>query len=478
MNILWIMVDQMRGDCAGFAGHPLVRTPHLDALASRSVVFDRAFTQSPLCGPSRVCLFTGKYVSDHGVWWNGVPLPPDETLLPALLRDAGYQTAIIGKLHFAPPGLSYGFDHAELHEELLLDELGLDAYDRFLAERNPPAQGPSPSTQWTNPVSGVGICHMPEELEETRWVADRTCAFLRERVASPFFLFASFIRPHSPYNPLPRFAEPYTDADIAPPPFIPQEWDRVPPRVRATAESWGWDALQPHDFAEVRRHYYGLCSQIDESVGRILKCLQEQGLADDTVVVFGSDHGDFLGEHGLLFKEHLYEGSLHVPLIIHDPRSNGRPARCNSLTETVDIMPTLLELADLPAPPGLRGRSLCPALADPQHQHRSHVFGEWTTHCVNARVREVLDACTETHTAYVRTDRWKYIHYIGEPGELYDLEADPDERDNLYTETGLSAVKDEMEALLPDGLKTSQTLPPPGSDNPYLKEKLTTTTDS
>ena len=474
MNILWIMVDQMRGDCAGFAGHPHVRTPHLDAFAARSFVFDRVFAQSPLCGPSRTCLFTGKYVSDHEVWWNGVPLQPDKVLLPALLRDAGYQAAIVGKLHFAPPGRDYGFDHAELHEELLLDELGLDAYDRFLAERNPPAQGPSPSTQWTNPVSGVGICHMPEELEETRWVADRTCTFLREQAASPFFLFTSFIRPHSPYNPLSRYAEPYADADIAPSPFDPQEWGRVPPRVRATAESWGWDALQPGDFAEVRRHYYGLCSQIDAGVGQVLQCLQSQGLADDTIVVFGSDHGDFLGEHGLLYKEHLYEGSLHVPLVIHDPRSQRHGTRCRSLTETVDIMPTLLELADVPAPPGLRGRSLCPALEDPGHEHRSHVFGEWTTHCVNDRAQEVLDACPETHTAYVRTDRWKYIHYFGEPGELYDLEADPGERINLFARPECSEVLSELAALLPEDLKTSATLPPPGRDNPYFREKLTT----
>ena len=208
MNILWIMVDQMRGDCAGYMNHPIVQTPQLDRLAARSVVFEKAFVQAPLCAPSRTCHFTGRYVHEHGVWWNGIHFTRSKQhLLPELLQKAGYHTSLIGKLHFSPPQNDFGFDHKLLHEEVLLNGTDLNVYEKFLKSQNPPAKGASASTVWSIRKAGVGICHMPEELEETRWVADRTCDFLKKQQSAPFFLYTSFIRPHTPYNPLPRYAE-------------------------------------------------------------------------------------------------------------------------------------------------------------------------------------------------------------------------------------------------------------------------------
>jgi arylsulfatase A-like enzyme len=311
---------------------------------------------------------------------------------------------------------------------------------------------------------------MEEAQEETRWVADRTCAFLKERATQPFFLFASFIRPHSPYNPLPRFAELYSDAEVSTPTFDRAEWDQVPTRVRATAESWGWDRLTPDDFREVRRGYYGLCSQIDESIGRILRGLEEAGLADSTIIVFTSDHGDFLGEHGLLFKEHLYEGALHVPLIIGDPRQKRVGLRNSGLVETIDIMPTLLELVELDAPSQMRGKSLKPLMEDPCRPHRSAVFSEWTTHCVNSNARHVLDACVNPNIKSVRTTEWKYIHYVGEPGELYHISDDPGENRNLFDDPACLSVKKHMQELLLNWLIASEELSEPQKDNPYFAQ--------
>ena len=410
MNVLWIQADQMRADCAGFMGHPLVQTPNLDALASRGMVFGNAFAQSPICTPSRTCLFTGRYVHAHGAWWNGVPMSGERSLLPEILRQAGYHTGLIGKLHFNPQDRSYGFNHRELHEERLPTELS--AYDRFLEAQLKlggtretdlfAGHGSAPYTEWSRRAARVGLCKLPEHVEETRWCADRACAFLREQTDSPFFLYASFIRPHSPYNPLPDFAALYEDADISPPPFSREEWDLAPPRIRATARSWGWDKLGPEDFSEVRRHYYALCSQADHNVGRILQALDAQGLADSTLVVFASDHGDFLGEHGLLYKEHLWDGALHVPLIIYDPRRKDNALIYSGLVETIDVMPTLLALLGLPASTEIQGKSLTPIMENP----------EWITYDDLKRVRYAKGVIKPKGKMY----------YIEEVPEKFNLE--------------------------------------------------------
>ena len=465
MNLLWIMADQMRGDCLGCLGHPVVQTPQLDALAARGTAFEAAYAQAPICTPSRVCCFSGRYVHAHGAWWNGVPVSRPRVLLPQLLRSAGYHTGLIGKLHFLPQAERHGFDYSELHEEKLPVELS--AYAQFLRRRKPAVTGAADCTEWSDPAASVGICHLDEELEETRWAADRACRFLEQQSGAPFFLFVSFIRPHSPYNPLPRFARRYADADIPEPEFNPSEWDRLPPRIRATAASWGWDRLSREAFVEVRRHYYALCSQVDENVGRVLGCLAERGLADDTIVVFSSDHGDFLGQHGVLYKEHLWDGALHVPLIIADPRRRS-PVRYAGLVETVDIFPTLLELLEFPIAAEIQGRSLLHVLESPAELHKDAVFAEFASYTVNRGVHDVLDTCVDPNIVSVRTASWKYIHYAGEAGELYDIRKDPGERHNRFADPGTREIRGELQELLLNWRLTSNDNCPPARDNPYF----------
>ena len=465
MNVLWIMADQMRADAVGFMGNPRVHTPNLDALAARGAVFTNTFSQSPLCTPGRTCLFTSRYVHAHGAWWNGVPPSRDRLTLPQLLRESGYRTALIGKLHFNPTDRDHGFDHKEMHEEHLEPELS--GYDAFLAAQDPPGKRAGVYTDWTNRAASVGVCNMPEHLEETRWVADRTCAFLRENREQPFFLFSSFVRPHSPYNPLPRFLDLYRDADIEAPPFDAEEWDALPPRVRRRAEAHGWPDLSDADRAEALRHYYALCSQVDESIGRVVDCLEEQGLADSTVIVFCSDHGDFVGEHGFFLKEHLWDGALHVPLVVIDPRRSGS-VRSDSLVESIDVMPTLLELLDIDRPDALQGRSFVPLLDSPDAPHRDAVFAEFTTHILSDHVHDLLATCANPTYVSVRTDRWKYIHYAGEPGELYDICEDPGERRNLCGDPDLEPVCAELRTRLLDWRMDSEDRTPPEPDNSYF----------
>jgi choline-sulfatase len=445
MNVLWLMADQMRGDCPGFMGHPIVQTPHLDQLAAKGTVFENAYTVSSLCTPSRTSYFTSRYVHEHGAWWNGIPTSRDFPLLPELLQDAGYHTGLIGKLHFNPQERPFGFDHKELHEERLPTELS--AYDRFLAAQDPPAPHPAQATDWQDRPVRVGVCEMEEELEETRWVADRSCAFLREQGDEPFFLYASFLRPHSPYNPLERYLRMYDDIEIEAPAFDPEEWDRLPPRVRVAAETVGWSKASAEDFAAVRRHYYALCTQVDYNVGRILRCLEEEGLADSTIVVFASDHGDFVGEHGGYGKRHLWDGSLHVPLVIHDPRRT-TASRYPGLVASLDVMPTLLAMLDLPVMPEFRGKSLLPVMEDPALPHRDAVFSEFAHYEVHTQVREVLAACQDPNSVSVHTDRWKYIYYAGERDELYDLAADPGERWNLIDDPDTLPVQMALRDLI------------------------------
>jgi choline-sulfatase len=464
MNVLWIMADQMRADFCGFMGNAQVQTPNLDRLAARGTVFENTFAQAPICTPSRTSIFTSRYVHAHGAWWNGIAPSRPRTLLPDVFREAGYATGLVGKLHINPTDADHGFDHIEQHEECLpFDE---SAYQQLLKAQSPPVQTPFDNTDWSNRAAECGICEMPEELEETRWVADRACAYLDARREEPFFLFASFVRPHSPYNPLRRFLDMYKDVTFDAPDFDPGEWERIPPRVREVAKSWGWDQLTATEFAEIRRHYAALCTQVDENVGRILDRLAASGLADDTVVVFAADHGDFVGEHGMLYKEHLWDGSLHVPLVVHDPRRQAN--RCTGLVEAIDIAPTVLELSGTDVPASMQGKSLVPVLDDPALSHRDAVFAEFEEYTVNTGVHDVLRACPETRMFSVRTGRYKYIHYVGEDGELYDVHADPRERKNLIRDPAYSDVVGDLRLRLLDWQVATKDHTPAESDNVYF----------
>lgn len=469
MNVLWIMADHFRADCLGCMGHPVVQTPNLDRLAARGTLFENAFSVSPLCCPSRMSYFSGRYVHDHGVWWNGVPARPGIPVLPGILQSAGYRTGLIGKLHFYPQEPMHGFDQRELREECLPS--ALDAYRAFLERKRPVAAGPGERTEWRGKQAAeTGICRMPEDEEETFWVAERVRAFLKQNRGRAFFCFASFIRPHSPYNPLVRFLDLYRDADIEAPPFSREEWDALPSRVRTQIEAHGWDALGPDDFREVRRHYYGLCSQVDAAAGRILDGLNELGLADRTVVVFAADHGDFVGEHGALHKMHLWDGALHVPLILADPRRDGGQ-RSAGLVESVDLMPTLLEICGVARPGIGAGRSLLPLLLQPASPFREAVFSEYAFHSITRQARRIRDACADLNTAAVRTAQWKYIHYPGEDGgELYDICADPGERRNLYRDPRSRHVREHMRRRLLDWRLSwrASGCDPPGASNPYF----------
>ena len=458
----------MRADSAGFAGNESVRTPALDEFASRSIVYDRAFAQCPLCTPSRASLFTGQYMRTHGAWWNGMPRTGAGALLPEVLKKSGYATHLVGKLHLHPDDASHGFDHKELHEERLSPEL--NAYTKFLDASGFRDQSPRSYTDWS--FRGCGICRMPEQVEETRWTADRTeeCLGSLKSRSEPFFLFTSFIRPHTPFNPLERFAAMYDDTEIPAFPFDKSEWEMLPPRIRAHAETGHFSEFNRENWALMRRRYYALCTQIDESVGRVLDSLERNGLAEDTIVVFTSDHGELAGQHGLVGKGHPWDGSLHVPLIIYDPRESRRGVHVPELVELVDVMPTLLDRLGLEIPVTVQGRLLPGIGTTPTDniEPRSAVFSESVTHTIADDVRPVLSVSPERLLTSVRTDKWRYTHYVGEPGELYDLETDPGEQRNLFSNPATESIRHDLSGLIFDWMTRTQAFQEPRRDNSYF----------
>ncbi|MCA9024117.1 MAG: sulfatase-like hydrolase/transferase, partial [Planctomycetaceae bacterium] len=379
------MTDQHRWDCIGANGNALIKTPHLDQLAAEGANFTHCFVQAPVCVPSRVSFFTGRYPHSHKNRVNYTPLDRREVLMQARLQEAGYATAVVGKLHYHPPDVreakGTGFDDVELHDAVPpLDEFSAYVawrreHDplshlryRAIAEEIPPGKNP-----FRQAIS--------EEHTETSWTGLRTRHYIKKLAKSdkPFFLFSSFWKPHSPFEVPQPFDAMYDDVEIPlPEPMSLDDITRLPPPLRllilrgkpvydTDRERLQW----------IYRSYYGAISHIDREIGRIMETLEEAGVADNTIVVFSSDHGDQLLEHGLMGKNCFFESSVRVPFIIRFPQ-HVEPAKYDELVESIDLLPTLFELIGLPEPYENQGESLVPLIAESDQTYvpRQAVFSE------------------------------------------------------------------------------------------------------
>jgi arylsulfatase A-like enzyme len=488
-NILLVTTDQQRADSIGAYGNDVCRTPNLDRLAAAGTRFSSARTQHPYSQPSRASLLTGRHPSSTGVFTNGVDLPADmaEAGLASLLANAGYATAIFGKAQFAtafpalpsgsPESLAgsaavdpdwhgpyAGFDRAELvlfgHNVPLMPlagswnwcfgppPFGLH-YARFLfrdgfakgVERlrlmQPEAAGLTFEANQTWPNQ------LPAEDHWNTWVADRAVEWIRGRSA-PWFAWVSFPDPHHPMDPPAPWSRMYTPADVAHrlPRADPAELAGKPPLhaywakgFAGTPLRWrnpGGANLKPLELAAMTAGYYGMVSHVDHEVGRLLGALDETGQADDTLVVFTSDHGDYLGEHLQVFKGPLpYEGLLRVPLILRGPGVDaGRVV--DDPVGLIDVAPTLLSRAGCEVPPGVDGRRL-------DDLPRDHVITE-NDHRAGLRVH-ILTLTGRRHKLSWYADR-------EDTGELYDLQEDPRELVNRWADPSLWNVREEMLRVL------------------------------
>ena len=387
-NILLIYTDQQRWDALGANGNPDIQTPNLDRLAAQSVNFDHYFVQNPVCMPSRASFMSGQYPSTLGITHMGVPLPQETITLPRLLRNYGYHSSNIGKLHFLPhanrdhrlPHPDYGFDELEISDEPGPYE---DAY-RAWVRRTQPDQlphlsvglPPSAAIWYKTMHIDDPVPHPAATLTEgggrfdfkgpvpfsgqdsathSAFVAQRTIDFLQRSHSQPFLCVAGFYSPHAPWVVPQRFLNQYAPDEFSLPTF-PSEIETK------RAADGSLETLYTDAQLRAARHgYYAMVSEVDHYVGQILDALETQGLADNTVVVFTSDHGEWLGEHLRYGKGYpAHDCVSRVPLLIRMPGVANR--RVNQIVEAVDVVPTLLDCAGIPTPPYLQGESLYPLL--------------------------------------------------------------------------------------------------------------------
>ena len=379
-NILFIMCDQLRWDYLSCYGHPHLKTPHIDSLAARGVRFDRAYCQSPLCGPSRMSFYTGRYVTSHGSQWNGDPLSLDELTLGDYLRPTGMRTALVGKTHFradvsgmARLGIDpasergiwlsqCGFEPFERDDGLHPDEIVRPnlAYNQWLREKgyqndNPWQENANSSVDPDGNIhngwhlkSSVYPANIKAEHSETAYMTDRAMAFIDDASNEPWCLHLSYIKPHWPYIAPAPYHQRYGTDDIQPTIKNASELENAHPVFEAFMQQDYSRTFAREDVREaVIPAYMGLIKQLDDEIGRLLTFLDERNLTDNTVIVFTSDHGDYLGDHWLGEKDLFHEPSVRIPLIIADPsesaestRGTTRSAACGGHRSCPDISGT------------------------------------------------------------------------------------------------------------------------------------------
>jgi arylsulfatase len=479
-NILLICCDQLRADALGCYGNPVVRTPHLDRLADSGVRCTRSYVANPICMPNRVSLFTGQYPRNHGMWTNGLLLQHEPRTLADDLRDAGYQTASFGKLHFTPyggeagnresaawwkalgddcdwTGPYWGFEQVELTIGHTLD---CAHYGRWFR-----AHGGTPEMRRRHSVCGTpdsGVRDMPISLHDTAFVAERTAAFLREErdASRPFFCVASFPDPHHPFDP-PREAAAWYPYDSMPPAIGgPDDLATRPAHYRQQfVGAWNRKGVGspacPDGLPEAQRrertaHTCAMVDLIDRGVGEIMQALDVSGQRENTLVIFTADHGELLGDHGLWYKgPFFYEGLLRVPLLVSWPGALA-PGVSDALVSTVDLAPTVLDYLGRPIPAGVNGRSQRPHLENRGRTVRDHCLVEYRT---GYGAADVASAALITRDA-------KYVRYQTGEEELTDLAADPEERRNVAADPAYQSQAQALRAALLDTLLATQMMEP------------------
>jgi len=467
-NILFIMCDQLRADYLGCAGHPFQRTPVIDALAQDGVRFEHAFCNAPVCGPSRASFYTGRYAISHGANYNGFPLRVDEWTIGDHLRDLVGRVALAGKTHMNPdypgmarlgiePGTRRGRAVAETGFEPFEHDDGLHPmqnydpdlpYNRFLREQG--YQSDNPWNDFANAsVDDDGNVHsgwylrnarraarVREEHSETAWMTDRAIDFITKTGDTPFCLHLSYIKPHWPYMAPAPYHRAYGPGDVIGTNRCDGERDAPNPVLAAFMRHEESRAFSEKRCREtVIPTYMGLVEQIDHHLGRLFDAMRECGRYDDTLIVFTSDHGDFLGDHWLGEKELFYEEALRIPLVVRDPSPRADATRGmvrRELVESIDLLPTFVEILGGTPNFRLEGRSLVPLLHDAGSPAgwRDAVFAE-VDFCMRRARLDLGLAPHEARGFMVRTDDAKFVYFPRHRPQFFDLAADPLERRDL-----------------------------------------------
>lgn len=450
-NILILYTDQQRWDALGAAGNSEIRTPHLDGLAARGTIFSQHFVQNPVCMPSRISMLSGKYPSTLGITHMGVPVPEKIITLPHMLAQYGYRSANIGKLHFLPhanrdhrlPHPSYGFDHLEIADEPGVYE---DAYRAWVRRQAPDqmngiSAGIPPAARIWQQTMGIddGVVHRgdpqgrhdfdrgipfaaADHLTHSAFVGEQTAEFIKAAGGQPFLCIAGFYSPHAPWIAPQKYLDLYDPESLSLPQF--------PPHIDSQRPS---DENAPFSDAQLRRAkqgYYAMISEMDQVVGRILDALDESGARDNTIIVFTSDHGEWLGDHLRYGKGYPADDAVsRVPLIIAAPGGQ-ESQECREIVEAVDIVPTLLELVGIQIPPFLQGESLAPLLAGSADRNKASALTEgagWKS---------------------LRSKNFRYLAHADGRENLWDMREDPSAYHDVAGSADYQAALAECRQLL------------------------------
>jgi arylsulfatase A-like enzyme len=428
-NIVLIMTDQQRFDTIRAWGYDQMITPNLDGLVQRGISFKQAHCPGATCIASRAAIFTGMYGHNTGVftfdeWAHHRNWVQD-------LADAGYWCVNIGKMHFKPVDAPGGF-----HERVIVENPttmahahgGKDDDWGFHLKRNGyerPLDRHKSDPAWRDKLQAVPW-HLEERYHSDVFVGDTAVGWIRDyRGDQPFFLQVGFVGAHEPYDPLPRHLDQYQNAEIPMPVSRPGELDNNPPQHRAILEHHAntdhescidlRDASESQ-IREMRRAYYAKVTTIDEQIGNIVNALEDRGLLEDSIIIFCSDHGDMLGDHGMAYKWLMYDTITHIPLIICPAGQTSEAREIDRLVSLIDLGPTILDLVGITPPTYLEGFSLVPLMKGTSDIPRQYVYSE------------------DNYLTMIRSQTHKLVLYTGQEdiGELYDLREDPDELWNRW----------------------------------------------
>ena len=485
-NILWIMADQPRWDYLSCYGHKTLQTPNIDRLAAMGVRFDRAYVQSPVCGPSRMSFYTGRYMRSHGATWNGFPLRIGEPTLGDHLREIGVRSVLVGKTHMIAdrdgmarlgidPQSDLGVLASECGFEPYIRDDGLHPegyydsdphYDEYL--RSHQMDGDNPWEEWANSAEGPNgellsgwliennhlPARVPEEHSETAYLTTQGIEFIEGAGDKPWLCHLSYIKPHWPYLAPAPYNDMYSVADMQPVVRSDAEQANDHPVYAAWRNQRVCQTFSRNDVLEkVVPVYMGLIKQLDDQVGRLLDYLEANDLLDKTMIVFTSDHGDNLGDHWLGEKDLFYDCSARVPLIIYDPDKEADSTRgtaSDALVEGIDLAPTFLAFeGGAPKPHILEGRALQPLLHGQNVPWRDYAFSEYDYATRDARVELGIEQ-HDARLVMVFDGRWKYIYCEGYRPMLFDLKTDPDELNDLGNSPAHEAERERLREALFD----------------------------
>jgi len=483
-NILFIMCDQLRQDYLSCYGHPSLRTPNIDSLAERGVRFTNAFCQAPLCGPSRASFYTGRYMSSHGAMANADPLHAAELTMGDYMGALDYRTALCGKSHTSinPQGLERlgmhrtslmaermacgGFEPWEVYEGLYPDQRLPDyvGYHEYL--RSHGFDGDNPWETYVNAAQGddsiasgwlmrnnVRPSRIPEQHSETAFVTNRGIQFIEDvGPGRNWCLHLSYIKPHWPLMAPSPYHHLYSASDIKP--VLREDGERNNPHA-VVAAFMQEEYSESYGRTEVREAvipvYMGLIKQVDDQLGRLFDYLKLNNQWQNTLIIFTSDHGDYLGDHWLGEKDLFHDPSVKIPLIISGPETLVHGGKVeDALVEAIDLLPTMIEVAGGKIPrERLEGRSLLPLLGDARiiDQWRDMVVSEIDYSDRGARWRLVMPPY-ECRAWMLRSTKWKYIYYEGFEPQLFDLEKDPCEFKDLGTDSAHGSILRQMQDRL------------------------------